>query len=70
MRKVVIDPVRCPLTYEEFRLKEFEQEHNGSWGNETLDGNNHNIDTVRHAVADDVLGGECEAENVTDRARR
>lgn len=57
LREIVIDPVRCPLAYEEFRLKEFERDRDGTWVDEVPDGNDHSIDAVRHAVMDDVLGG-------------
>ena len=51
----MIDPVRCPLAYEEFRLKEFERDRDGTWVDEIPDGNDHSIDAVRYAVMDDVL---------------
>ena len=57
MREIVIDPVRCPLAYEEFRLKEFERDRDGTWVDEIPDGNDHSIDAVRYAVMDDVLRG-------------
>lgn len=57
LRGIVIDPVRCPLAYEEFRLKEFERDHDGTWVDEIPDGNDHSIDAVRYAVMDDVLRG-------------
>lgn len=38
LREIVIDPVRCPLAYEEFRLKEFERDHDGTWLDEIPDG--------------------------------
>ena len=53
----MIDPVRCPLAYEEFPLKEFEHDRDGTWVDEIPDGNDHSIDAVRYAVMDDVLGG-------------
>lgn len=28
--EIVIDPVRCPLAYEKFRLKEFERDRDGT----------------------------------------
>lgn len=28
--EIIIDPVRCPLAYEEFRLKEFERDRDGT----------------------------------------
>ena len=54
--------VRCPLAYEEFRLKEFrlkefERDRDGTWVDEIPDGNDRSIDAVRHAAMDDVLGG-------------
>ncbi|SET02690.1 hypothetical protein SAMN05216348_105188 [Olsenella sp. KH3B4] len=70
LRKVVIEPVRCPLTYEELRLEEFGRDRGGTWVDEIPNGNDHLIDTVRYTVRDDVLRGECEAQSVTDRARR
>lgn len=57
LREIVVDPVRCPLAYEEFRLKEFERDRDGSWVDEIPDGNDHSIDAVRYAVMDDVLRG-------------
>lgn len=57
LREIVIDPVRCPLAYEEFRLKEFERDRDGSWVDGIPDGNDHSIDAVRYAVMDDVLRG-------------
>lgn len=53
----MIDPVRCPLAYEEFRLKGFERDRDGTWVDEIPGGNNHSIDTMRYAVMDDVLRG-------------
>lgn len=43
--------------YEEFRLKEFERDRDGTWVDEIPDGNDHSIDAVRYAVIDDVLRG-------------
>lgn len=57
LRGIVIDPVRRPLAYEEFRLKEFERDRDGTWVDEIPDGNDHSIDAVRYAVMDDVLRG-------------
>ena len=57
LREIVIDPVRCPLAYEEFRLKEFERDRDGTWVDEIPDGNDHSIDAVRYAMMDDVLRG-------------
>lgn len=57
LREIVIDPVQRPLAYEEFRLKEFKRDHDGTWADEIPDGNDHNIDAVRYAAMDDVLRG-------------
>ena len=54
----MIDLVRCPLAYEEFTLKEYMRERDGSWIDEIPDGNDHCIDAVRCAVMDDVLRGD------------
>jgi phage terminase large subunit len=57
LREIVIDPVRCPLAYEEFRLKEFERDRDGTWLGEIPDGNDHSIDAVHYAMMDNVLRG-------------
>jgi PBSX family phage terminase large subunit len=57
LREIVIDSVRCPLGYEEFRLKEYDRDRDGTWLDEIPDGNDHSIDAVRYAVMDDVLRG-------------
>ena len=57
LREIVIDPVRCPKTYEEFTLKEYLRNSDGTWEDEIPDGQDHSIDAVRYAVMDDVLRG-------------
>ena len=57
LREICIDPMRCPLAYEEFRLKEYMRDRDGTWVDEIPDGNDHSIDAVRYAVMDDVLRG-------------
>ena len=57
LREIVIDPVRCPLTFEEFALKEYAKDRDGVWMDEIPDGNDHSIDAVRYAVMDDILRG-------------
>ena len=57
MREICIDPERAPLAYEEFRLKEYERDRDGTWLDEIPDGNDHSIDAVRYAMMDDVLRG-------------
>ena len=52
-----IDSERCPLTFSEFTLKEFEKDKEGNWVDEIPDGNDHSIDAVRYAMMDDVLRG-------------
>ena len=41
LREIVIDPDRCPLTFTEFTLKEFERDKEGNWIDEISDGNDH-----------------------------
>lgn len=54
LREIVIDPARCPLTYEEFRLKEYERDKEGNWMEGIPDGNDHSIDAVRYAMMRDI----------------
>lgn len=58
LREIVIDPKRCPLTYEEFCLKEYTRDRNDEWIDDIPDGNDHSIDAVRYAVMEDVLRGK------------
>ena len=57
LREIVIDSTRCPLTFAEFTLKEFERDRDGNWIDEIPDGNDHSIDAVRYACMDDALRG-------------
>ena len=57
LREIVIDPVRCPLTFAEFTLKEYMRDRDGSWIDEIPDGNDHSIDAVRYAMMDDIIRG-------------
>ena len=57
LREIIIDSQRCPLTFTEFSLKEFERDREGNWIDEIPDGNDHSIDAVRYAMMDDALRG-------------
>jgi phage terminase large subunit len=57
LREIVIHAMRCPPAHEEFRLKEFDKDRDGTWVDEMPDGNDHPIDAVRYAVMDNVLRG-------------
>ena len=57
LREIVIDSQRCPLTFSEFTLKEFERDKEGNWIDDIPDGNDHSIDAVRYAMMDDILRG-------------
>ncbi len=57
LREIVIDPVRCPLTFSEFTLKEYERDREGRWIDEIPDGDDHSIDAIRYAMMDDILRG-------------
>ena len=57
LREICIDPERAPLAYEEFRLKEYDRDRDGTWIDDIPDGNDHSIDAVRYAMMDDVLRG-------------
>ena len=54
LREIAIDPARCPLTYEEFRLCEYAKDRAGNWVDDYQDGNDHSIDAVRYAMMRDV----------------
>ena len=56
-REIVIDPVRCPLIFEEFAMKGYERDRDGNWLDIIPDGDDHSIDAVRYALMDDVLRG-------------
>ena len=57
LQEIVIDPQRCPLTFAEFTLTEFQWDRDGNWIDEIPDGNDHSIDAARYAMMDDVLRG-------------
>ena len=57
LREIVIDPVRCPLTFEEFSLKEYAKDKDGEWIDEIPDGADHSIDACRYMVMEDVIRG-------------
>ena len=57
LREIVIDPARHPRTFEELTLGEYLRNPDGSWVDETPDGNDHSNDAVRYAMLDDVLRG-------------
>lgn len=48
--KIVIDPIRCPYTKEEFTSYEYELNKDGQPTNVMPDENNHSIDSVRYAL--------------------
>lgn len=55
LREIVIDPKRCPLTLEEFMLKEFDKDpRTDEWVDSIPDGNDHSIDAVRYAMMRDI----------------
>ncbi|MGL4615985.1 MAG: PBSX family phage terminase large subunit, partial [Shewanella sp.] len=50
LNKIVIDPVRCPHTAQEFLNYEYERTKDGEIINQPVDKDNHNIDAVRYAT--------------------
>ena len=56
-REICIDPVPAPLAYGGLRLRGYLRDKDGTWLDETPDGNDYSNDVVRHAVMDDVLCG-------------
>lgn len=57
LREICIDQKRAPLAYEEFRLKEYDRDRDGTWLDDIPDGNDHSIDAVRYTMMDDALRG-------------
>ena len=57
LREIAIDPARCPLTFEEFALCEFDKDKDGNWIDDFPDGHDHSIDAVRYAVMREVMRG-------------
>lgn len=57
LREIAIDPARCPLTFEEFSLCEFDKDKDGNWINDYPDGHDHSIDAVRYAMMAEVARG-------------
>ena len=50
LNKIVIDPVRCPKTREEFESYELEKDKDGNVITGYPDKDNHHIDAVRYAL--------------------
>ena len=48
--KIVIDPIRCPYTAEEFKKYEYELDKDGNATSVYPDANNHSIDMTRYAM--------------------
>lgn len=48
--KIVIDPVRCPYTAQEFSNYEYEQTRDGDYISQFPDKDNHGIDAVRYSL--------------------
>jgi len=57
LREIAIDPRRCPLTFQEFALCEYERDREGNWVDDYPDGNDHSIDAVRYAMMREVARG-------------
>lgn len=50
LTKIIIDPVRCPYTMEEFCNYEYEQDKDGNYTTSFPDGDDHHISAVRYAM--------------------
>ncbi len=53
---IVIDPERCPNTWREFSMYEFEKTKTGNFRRDYPDKDNHTIDAVRYAMESDMEG--------------
>ena len=51
---IYIDPVRCPIAWQEFTTYEWKKDRNGEVisPNVPVDGNDHTIDSCRYAISD------------------
>lgn len=67
---IVIDPERCPNTYEEFISYEYLKTKTGEILNEYPDANNHFIDSVRYGQEDNTRFRETPRESLLDKYRR
>jgi len=54
LEEIIIDPIRCPQTAEEFLKYEIEKDARGEFKAEYPDKNNHHIDATRYAMEDDM----------------
>ncbi len=53
----MIDPEHCTFTLAEFSEKEYLCDRDGAWLDEIPDGDDHSIDAVRYAMAENMLRG-------------
>ncbi|MGN0851844.1 MAG: PBSX family phage terminase large subunit [Kiritimatiellia bacterium] len=58
LARIVIDPKRCPMTWQEFSGYEYDRLRDGTYRNEYPDRDNHRIDAGRYAN-EDAIFGEC-----------
>lgn len=56
LEEIVIDPVRCPGTWDEFLNYELEKDGDGNYKGTFPDKNNHSIDAVRYALNSEIRG--------------
>ena len=54
LKKIVIDPERCPNVTREFSEYELERDTDGEFKSVYPDKNNHTIDAVRYALEDEI----------------
>jgi PBSX family phage terminase large subunit len=52
IKRIIIDPERCPLSFKEFSAYTYRRDRNGEWVEEYPDKDNHSIDAVRYAMCD------------------
>lgn len=58
LRKIVIDPRRCPNASREFSSYELEKDSNGNFKAEYPDGNDHTIDAIRYGLERESRKGQ------------
>ena len=58
LRKIYIDPDRCPVAYREFSQYEFDKMRDGTPRNEYPDRDNHTIDAIRYSLENEIRYGD------------
>lgn len=61
--EIIVDPQRCPHTYQELSTYELDRDRNGNWKAGYPDKNNHAIDAICYMIADMIPGSSKPAKS-------